>query len=126
MTRKILPTVLAIVLALLLSACAEPPAHEPPSSPSTTTTTTASQQKQPSTSSGATDTYITRDAAKAIALRHAGLADANLRHVESELDRERGITVYDVEFDHNGFEYDYTIHAVSGEILHSHKERDVD
>lgn len=61
--------------------------------------------------------YITEDAAKAAALDHAGLAEADLQAVRVKLDYDDGRAVYDVEFVQNAAEYDYEIDATTGEIL---------
>ncbi len=125
MTRKILPTLLAIVIALLLSACAE---NELPRDPqgTTTTTTAADALPAPAAASGETLTAarITKEEAKTVALRHAGLEGVAIRDVEIELDRERGVWEYEVDFDYGGFEYTYDIHAETGEILWFEKETD--
>ena len=41
-----------------------------------------------------------------------------------ELDYERGRKVFEIEFFHNGFEYEYDIDAVTGKILKYDKDRD--
>lgn len=70
--------------------------------------------------------YIGAESAKNIALEHASLSASEVYGLEAELDRERGVVVYDVSFDADGFDYDYEIDAVSGEILRADKERDDD
>jgi uncharacterized membrane protein YkoI len=40
------------------------------------------------------------------------------------LDREDGVWVYEIEFEANGFEYDYDVEAATGKILKAKKERD--
>lgn len=82
----------------------------------------ASAPAAPVQSSG----YIGRDAAADIALKHAGYTAEEVYSLESELDTERGVVVYDVGFDVEGYDYDYEIDAVSGDILRSDKERDND
>ena len=72
----------------------------------------------------AAPTYITPEAAKAIALQDAGLAEADVRDLEVELDRDDGKVHYDVDFEKDGYDYEYEIDAYSGKILKSHKERD--
>ncbi len=67
---------------------------------------------------------ITRDEAKSIALNHAGLTASQVRDLEVELDRDDGKAHYDVSFDADGYDYDYEIHAETGKILKSEKERD--
>lgn len=61
--------------------------------------------------------YISEEAAKAAALEHAGLAEADLQAVRIKLDYDDGRAVYDVEFVQNTAEYDYEIDATTGEIL---------
>lgn len=60
---------------------------------------------------------ITGDRARQIALEHAALSSDVVRSERVEYDYERGEPVYEVEFRKGRVEYDYTIHAVSGEIL---------
>ena len=66
-------------------------------------------------------TKLTREEAKAIALNHAGVTPSR---VEVELDKDDGVTKYEIEFKHGGYEYDYEIEAYTGEILKSEKEWD--
>ena len=65
-----------------------------------------------------------REEAAAIALAHAGLTGEQVRDLDVERDDERGIPRYEVDFEADGWEYEYEIHAVSGEILYTEKERD--
>ena len=64
------------------------------------------------------DKTITADEAKKNALAHAGLKAGDVTFVKSELDRENGRLIYEVEFytaDHK--EYDYEIDAATGEVI---------
>ncbi len=70
--------------------------------------------------------YIGDEAAKEVAFRHAGIAAAEAVNVKCEMDWEKGIMVYEVEFDAAGFEYEYEINAKTGEIVKSDKEADDD
>lgn len=65
---------------------------------------------------------VTKEEAKAIALAHAGLSDTDIRHYRIELDRERKILVYEIEFDAGKFEYDYEVNAETGKIVKAEKE----
>ena len=61
---------------------------------------------------------ITAEQAKAIALEHAGVAEADASFVWTERDYENGRLVYEVEFytaDHR--EYDYEIDAATGAVV---------
>ncbi|MBQ2895716.1 MAG: PepSY domain-containing protein, partial [Oscillospiraceae bacterium] len=73
-----------------------------------------------STGSASTTAYVGEEAALATALQHAGL-DGVERH-QCELDWENGRMVYELEFRHDGREYDYEIDAASGEILKAGQE----
>ncbi len=66
--------------------------------------------------------YIGSEHAKDIALEHAGIAATDVYDMEIEMDYEKGTMVYEVEFDTSEYEYDYDIHAVTGEILKDKKE----
>ena len=67
--------------------------------------------------------YIGAEAARTIAITHAGVNEAEITKYESELDFEKGVMVYDIEFDCDGYEYDYDINAKTGEIVKYEKER---
>ena len=59
-----------------------------------------------------------------IALSHAGLSQNNVRDLDVEKDSKKGTIVYEVDFEANGYDYDYDINAATGEIIKSEKERD--
>lgn len=61
--------------------------------------------------------------AKEIALQHAALTPADITRFECELDREDGVTHYEIEFISGGIEYEYEINAYTGAILKHEKER---
>ena len=69
-----------------------------------------------------TSNYISSDKAKEIALNHAKVTSP--QNLKVELDREDN--EYSVEFDYNGYEYDYEINATTGKIISSEKEIDND
>ena len=60
--------------------------------------------------------YIGEAAAKQIALADAGMTEKDVLQLEIELDADDGSIVYEIEFRAAGFEYDYEIDAVSGDI----------
>lgn len=62
--------------------------------------------------------------AKSIALTHAGVSESAVYGMEVEPDDEDGVPVYEVSFKSGGMEYDYDIHAVTGEILKHEAEWD--
>ncbi len=70
------------------------------------------------------DSYIGEAEAKAIAFRHAGVAEEDVRYVRTSMDRDRRRVVYEVEFFSGRAEYDYEIDAVTGRILEVDVEMD--
>ena len=71
---------------------------------------------------GGTD--IGAQAAKAAALKHAGLSEGQVQELQVEWDNENGRAVYEVEFKSGGMEYDYVIDAATGAVLDHETERD--
>ena len=67
---------------------------------------------------------LTKDEASAIALKHAGLTAADVTRLRTQFDYDDGRPEYDVDFHHDGYEYDYEIHAETGKILSIDKDRD--
>ena len=78
----------------------------------------------PAPSNTPTDAVIGADAAKAAALAHAGINEADTYGWECELDRDDGRTVYEVEFKSGRYEYKYEIDAYTGAVLKSEKDWD--
>ena len=71
-----------------------------------------------------TDSYITKAEAKAIALQHADLEEAEVRFVKGTLDYDDGRAEYKVDFRQGGLEYGYMIDASTGKILEYDQEYD--
>ena len=87
-------------------------------------TASAPAAARPSPSAGQTTggqaaaTAVTEEQAREAALSHAGLTADQVTFVRSELDRDDGRLMYDVEFYTSDYkEYDYEIDASTGEIL---------
>lgn len=99
MKRKIpvLIALTAVLLAMLLAAC----------TPALSAQTAA----------------LTEDDAKAIAIEHAGLVGQQVSRLHAKYEIDDGVPQYDVEFRHNGIEYNYEIHADTGKILSFEKDR---
>lgn len=66
--------------------------------------------------------YIGVDRAKEIALNHAQLNESDVQFAKAKLENDDGGVEYEIEFYSGRTEYDYTIDAVSGNII----EYDVD
>lgn len=61
--------------------------------------------------------YIGAEAARAAALKHAGVKAANATFFKTQWDWEDGRAVYEVEFYSGDTEYDYDVDALTGAIL---------
>lgn len=70
----------------------------------------------------AAKSLTTRDKAIDAALAHAGLTRAQVRELECERDTEDGVPVWEVEFEHGRFEYEYDIDMRSGAVLKAKKD----
>lgn len=75
-----------------------------------------------SAASNSDNNYIGVDRAKEIALNHANLNESDVRFAKAKLENDDGGVEYEIEFYSGQTEYDYTIDAVSGNII----EYDVD
>ena len=78
----------------------------------------APQQQQPAQNTS----YISVDQAKNIALGQAGLSASGVNFGKTKLENDDGRAEYEIEFYSGTTEYDYTIDAVTGNVL----EYDVD
>ncbi len=67
--------------------------------------------------------FITPEAAQQLALDHAGVAAADTVFDRTEREYENGVWHYEVEFRVGLTEYEYDIHAETGEILSFEKDR---
>lgn len=59
---------------------------------------------------------LTREEALAIALADVDLAESDVFDIDVELDRQKGVQVYEVDFETADMDFDYTIDAATGEI----------
>ena len=78
---------------------------------------------QGSTAKPVTETTISKEEAKNIALTHAGVQAQDVRAFEIEIDTENGILIYEIEFHSGVYEYEYDIHAKTGAVLKFSRER---
>lgn len=130
--KKLLALLLSAVFLFSLSACdnvagdadknSTPAPQSTPSGsqPNNTDTATPSTASKPS----ANDAQISRDRAIEIALEKAKLKKADVRDLEAELDYEKGVLVWEVDFDYQNFDYSYDINAESGAIVFEEIEKD--
>ena len=116
MKRTLFTIVIVSLLAISVTGC---------TSTENATTDTADEAASPATSApspadGNTTgigNIITMEEAKEIALTDAGLTEANVTFVKTELDTDNGRQEYEIEFYSGNKEYDYEIDASTGEIL---------
>lgn len=80
------------------------------------------QQPQSSTPSSISGSAAELEQAKAAALRHAGVSEADAVFVKTKTDRENGVLVYDLEFICGNVKYEYEVEAQTGEIRSFDKE----
>ncbi|MBR3908233.1 MAG: PepSY domain-containing protein [Clostridia bacterium] len=66
---------------------------------------------------------ITKEEAKKIALKDAGVTENEIRDFEIELDRDNDILKYEISFEKGNDDYDYDIDANTGKIIN--KEKDI-
>lgn len=83
---------------------------------------TAVSEPRPVETAVAEEAYISLHEAKFIALIHAEVDEANVRDLEIEFDRERGIAIYEISFESGNLEYEYEVDAINGDVLKSEKE----
>ncbi len=72
----------------------------------------------------ATSMKISAQEAENIALEKVGLVRENVRFDRTEIDRERGKLVWEVEFENENKEYSFEIDAVTGKIIREDIEED--
>lgn len=65
---------------------------------------------------------ISEQHAKQLALSNAGVSEKNITDYDSDLEMLNGIKVYDIEFDCNGYEYNYYINSSNGAVVKFDKE----
>ena len=107
------------------ATAAPEPSSEPASKAPIKQTTIKEEPKtsaQPESTSEAAE--ISKEKAIEAALNHAKISPADAKFVKAEIDFDRGIKHYDVEFKSAGFEYDYEIDIETGKILKHEKEFD--
>ena len=88
--------------------------------PTTKPVETKPTEATPTTKPAATQptTKLTKDDALAIALDNAGVKKSQVYDLEAELDKENGVWRYEIDFEVGNYDYEYDIHAQTGEILY--------
>lgn len=119
--KKILLTLLILTMAIL-AGCGANRGEQKPSQNQVEN----GSQMQESQNGGQNDQpsqneELTAEAAQLRALSHAQLKAEEVTGMRSEYDHED--MAYEVEFEHEGWEYEYKIHAISGAVLSSTQKR---
>ena len=86
------------------------------------TGTAAVRENLNSTGSASEKAYIGEESARQAALTHAGLTPQDILLTETKLDYEHGKMVYEIEFYAGGYEYEYDIDALTGDVLEMKRE----
>ncbi len=125
--KKLSALILTLVFVLTLSACGASVSDNMDQNKSSDLSNQLMTNPQHGAVSGNVSVAgeaISRERAIEIALDHAKLQEKDVINLTADLDREYGISEWEVEFDKDGFEYSYDINASTGEIIKSDKERD--
>lgn len=144
MKKRILSAIICLTLLFTLVACTPerpiitdnspqvqiptqtetPPAvnTQPENTPATTPT--KPQQPTPPANQQTNTSHITKEEAKSIAFKHAGVKAGDVYDLEIEFDRDYGVDSYEIEFKSARIEYKYDIDAKTGKILEFEKDID--
>lgn len=125
--RTLLTLTLSFVLVLSLTACGMGAPTVDPAGDTAATTAADAATTPPTAADAATatpDNLLTPEEAQAIALEDAGLSADAVPYIDVDYDLDDGVPEYNVEFFHDGTEYDYEIHAETGAIRSREKDRD--
>lgn len=134
MLEKILVLIISFLLALPLPAAVTSPETNPepiaaPVAAGEVTLTVQPEADTPQATTAVpveptTPEPITAEEAVLAALGHSALKEDEITERRVILDRDDGILTYDVDFRSGDYEYDYEIHAITGQILEWDKEYD--
>ena len=110
--KKLFVLILTVIFAVTLWGCSARVDMPEKNKNSTDNNSPATSQN-----SGDNANLLTRDEALEIALNKAGVTKDGIRDLETELDRDGGRVVWEIDFEFGNTEYSYDIHAETGEIL---------
>lgn len=88
-----------------------PPEPEPEPEPET------EPEPEPEPETDSEHRYITLERAKEIALEYVGLSGASVEYDDAEFDIDDGLPLYEIEFEYLDVDYEFLIHAETGQIL---------
>ena len=113
--KRIIAFLIISILILSLSACANNV-----SKPATIQNASSNEGLAQNNSAK----IITREEALEIALKEAGLKQADIYDIDVEFDKEFGTGVWEVDFESGNLEYSYDINAQTGAIIKAEKDRE--
>ncbi len=120
MIRKIFALALVLALTASLAACTATVAAGDQTgtarSGGNTSRSGGDGSANHSGSGAPTGERISEEEAQRIALEHAGLKADQVKGLRVSYDVDDGVPEYEVEFHHDRWEYEYEIHAETGEI----------
>lgn len=67
---------------------------------------------------------ISKTKVKEIVLKDAGVSASKVKDYDVELDNEKGVAVYEIDFEVGNTEYEYKVNAANGKILKKEVDRD--
>ena len=116
--KKKLLVIVTVITLLIMCGCSSTPADQA-TEDQAPAVTEETQEDAAADTSQATDAAakISESEAKAIALKHAGLKEADVKFTKFNEDMDDGVWQYEIEFVSGETEYDYEINMETGEIL---------
>lgn len=116
--KKKLLVIVTVITLLIMCGCSSTPADQATEDQAPAVTEETLEDAAADTSQ-ATDAAakISESKAKAIALKHAGLKEADVKFTKFNEDMDDGVWQYEIEFVSGETEYDYEINMETGEIL---------
>ena len=69
------------------------------------------------------ESLIGREAALKSVFENAAIKEKDVRDIDCELEKENGKIVYEIDFEYKGYEYEYDVDALNGDILKSKKQK---
>ena len=116
--KKKLLVIVTVITLLIMCGCSSTPADQATEDQAPAVTEETLEDAAADTSQ-ATDAAakISESEAKAIALKHAGLKEADVKFTKFNEDMDDGVWQYEIEFVSGETEYDYEINMETGEIL---------
>ena len=129
--KKLIFIVLAVILTVVFAGCSakqsapaatEAPAPAATAAPAAPAATAAPAQEATAAAAQQNNTKIDMEAAKSTALKDAGLEASQVQFTKEKLDTDDGVEKYEIEFNYNGYEYEYDIDAKNGTIIEKSKD----